>query len=162
MAYKTITIMGDPVQKEYLATAVAITPGHLLQMASATTVQKHGTAKANAQKMFALEDDKQGKEIGDAYAVSTRIFCGIFRAGDEVNAILADGTSYSVGDFLESSGLGTLQKHTAPDISDSAAQETADTLYHAGLVAIVLEALDLSSSSGGDTVDSQRARVEIL
>jgi len=158
MAYKTITIMGDPVRKEYLATSARITPGHLIQLASATTVQKHGTAGGNAVAMFALEDELQGKEIGDAYANSARILCGIFRAGDEVNAVLADGTSYSVGDFLQSSGVGTLSKHTPQTLEDS----NPGTNYVKGIVAMVLEALDLSSSSGGDTVDSQRARVEIV
>ena len=156
MAFKTITIKGDPIRKEFTATAATISPGSLVERASATTVKKHATSGGNAVAMFALEDDLQGKEIGDAYAASSKVQCGIFRPGDEVLAILANGTRYSVGDFLESNGAGQLKKHTPQTLEDS----NPGTNYTKAIVAVVISAADLSSSSGADA--AQRQVVEIV
>lgn len=153
MAYKTITLMGTPVRKEYTATAVAITPGFLLERTSSGTVQAHGNAGQNAVRMFALEDDIQGKEIGDNYVASTLIQCGVFNAGDEVYALLADGETAVIGSFLESNGDGYLKVHAA---SSAGAIE-----YPEAIVAQALAALDMSGSSGADPA-SQRIRIEIV
>ena len=147
--------MGDPVRKEYKA-AESISPGSLIERSSATQCRKHNVSGGNATRMFALEDDLQGKEIGDAYASGSKVLCGIFRPGDEVLAILANGVSYSVGDMLVSNGAGQLTKHTPQTLEDS----NPGTNYTNCIVAQVMSALDLSSSSGADA--SQRAVVEIV
>jgi len=47
----------------------AITPGHLLELMSTNKVKVHASlAGVVTSKMFALEDELQGKEIDDAYA----------------------------------------------------------------------------------------------
>lgn len=152
----TITIMGDPVRKESVAAAV-ISPGSLIERASATTVQVHSTSGGNAQKMFALEDELQGKEISDDYAAAARVLFGIFRPGDEVYARLADGQAASVGDPLESNGDGTLKVHTPQTLEDS----NPGTNYVDGIVAYAKEALDLASSSGASGATADRIIVEI-
>jgi hypothetical protein len=132
--------LGAEVIEEYTATAVAIKPGYLLELASATTVQAHSTAGGNVvPPMFAIEDQMQGKAITADYAVSSKIQCWIPRKGDQVYAYLADGENVSAGDFLESGGDGTLKKHVAdasnvPVIGDN-------------IVGVALEAVDLSASA---------------
>lgn len=106
--YKTITVKGLPVRNENVATAVAITPGYLIELIAAGTVQAHSTSGGVAEKMFALEDELQGKEIGDNYAVSTLIQHGIFRAGDEVYAKVTG--SPAIGEKVCSNGDGTLRE----------------------------------------------------
>lgn len=152
MAYKTITIMGDGVRKEATATAVAITPGMLVERTSAGLVQAHSNAGQPAQTMFAVEDDLQGNEITDNYSASAIIQFNVFRRGDEVYAILNDGEDVSIADFLESAGNGKLRKHTA---SSAGAVE-----YPNSIVGVALEAVDMSDSSAADP--SGRIRVEIM
>lgn len=148
---KTIVLKGKGIRKEFAA-AAAITPGHLLEMASATTVKVHATAGGNANHMFAVEDDLQGKTISNAYASAARVQCEVLERGAEVYALLADGQNVSAGDFLESAGDGTLQKHTADVSSD------ANTTNQ--IIAIALEAVDMSGSSGADP--SGRIKVELV
>lgn len=145
MAYNTIKIKKySDVIEEYTATAVAITPGMLLELTSAGLVQAHSGEGQNQLQMFALEDELQGKGIDDNYAASDKIQCWIPNRGDCVYAILEDGENVSIGDFLESNGAGLLQKHTE-DFADS---DDALTVYSNQIVGIALEAVDLSTSSG--------------
>ena len=95
------------VQEEFTATAVAITPGYLLEVTSSGTVQAHSTAGGNVFPMFAVEDDLQGNGVDDNYAVSAQIQCWIPYRGDMVYAWLKDGESVVPGNFLESAGDGT-------------------------------------------------------
>jgi len=129
---------------EYTATAVAITPGMLIELTSANLVQAHSNEGQNVLPMFALEDELQGKGIDDNYAASDKIQCWVAVRGEEVYAILEDGETIVIGDFLESNGAGLLQKHN-PDEADS---DDAITVYTNQIVGIALEAVDLSTSSG--------------
>jgi len=150
MTPKTIKIKKySDVIEEYTATAVAITPGMLLEMASATTVQAHSTAEGNALPMFALEDELQGKEITDNYAVSSKIQCWIPYRGDIVYAIIEDGTDIAVGDFLESSDTpGFLQKHVADKGSWAGpSAEGSITVYPNAIVGQALEAVAAGADS---------------
>lgn len=119
--------------EEYTASGTII-PGMLLNFSAANTVRAHNDdAPANAcLPMFALEDALQGKDIDDAYADGDRVNVWIPTRGDEVYAILEDGANVSVGTFLESNGSGYLQAFTSGN----------------GAIAIALEALDLSGSTG--------------
>jgi len=156
MAYTTIKVlwMNPQLQKELKATAVAITPGFLVERTStAGQCQAHSNAGLNAVRMFALEDELQGKEISDNYAASAIIQVGIFNAGDEVYALLADGQTAAIGSFLESNGDGYLKVHVA----DSAGAVE----YPEAIVGQALEALDMSGSSGVDPA-SQRLLIEII
>jgi hypothetical protein len=144
--------MGDGVRKEAYATAVAITPGFLVELDSAGKVQAHSNAGQAAQTAFAVEDDLQGKEIGDNYAANSIVQYNIFRRGDEVLAMLNDGENVAIGDFLESSGNGKVRKYAA----DSAGAVE----YPKSIVGVAMEAVDMSDSSAADP--SGRIRIEIM
>jgi hypothetical protein len=130
------------IQEEYTATAVAIYPGYLLELASATTVQAHSTAGGPVMPMVALEDELQGNDLNTVYAVSTIINCWIPTRGDKGYLVLADGENVSVGDFLESGGNGTVKKYTV----DSETSADTATFYDHQIVAEVITAKDLSAS----------------
>lgn len=117
----------------------ALLPGMLVSLNSDTEVLAHAVAGGNVTPvMFALEDALQGKGLDDAYAAGDQVRVWVAQRGEEVLAILADGESVSVGDALESAGNGYLRKH----VVDS----TGDYLFP--IIAIALETMDLSGSSG--------------
>jgi hypothetical protein len=127
---------------ERLAVA-AITPGHLVELTSANKVQKHATASGNATpKMFALEDELQGKEIDDAYSTDNPVQVWVCQPGEVVYALLKNGETATVGMPLESAGDGTLQPYVA---------DSTGVYYPNQIVGIAFEALDLSGSSGEET-----------
>ena len=136
------------VQEEYTATAVAITPGMLLELTSSGTVQAHSAAGGNVLPMFAFEDELQGRGIDTAYGVSTKIQCIIPRRGDIINAVLADGENISIGDMLESNGAGALRAHVADQVSWESANPSfnLDVIPNA-IVGVAVTAEDLSDSA---------------
>jgi hypothetical protein len=110
------TIVGKGLlnnRDQIVATAVAITPGALLERTAAGLVQAHsgaaGTEKVEA--LFALEDYLQGKGIDDAYAVSVPIMTWKCVPGERVYANVT-GT-VPVATYLESDGAGALRPWTA-------------------------------------------------
>lgn len=149
-------------QIEKLAVA-ELYPGHLLERTSADKVQKHSTSGGTcALPMFAIEDENQGKGIDDAFAADARVVCWMPQRGDQVYAVLADGQSVAIGDYLESNGDGTLKKFS-PDTADS---DDPFTGYDRQVVAQADETLDLSDSSGGETTGTlgydKRIKVTIV
>lgn len=136
------------VQEELTATAVAITPGMLLEMTSSGTVQAHSTAKGNILPFIALEDELQGKTIDDAYAASAKIQVWIPQRGDIAYLIPVDGTAITVGDLLVSNGDGRLQKYVAT--VDSASD--VETIYDRIIVGQALSAVSSSSQTAEDRV----------
>lgn len=150
MAEKTIVLksFNEPVREEYRA-ASTIKPGHLIELIAAGTVQPHSTAEGNAEKMFAVEDDYQGNDIDDNYAAAALVQCWIAQRGDVVYAWLSDGETAVIGSQLSSNGDGDLQVHV-PDDSGSIQTE--------GIIAVALEAKDLSGSSGADSTRRIKVR----
>lgn len=139
---KTITIKGDGIRKEALATAVAITPGYLVERTSAGTVQAHSTAGGPAQSAVAVEDDLQGRPISTDYAASSLVQYNVFQKGEEFLARIANGASAIVdGDKLVSAGDGTLKKM---------AEQSSHMWNEEYVVAIAQEDCDMSGSSGED------------
>jgi len=141
------------------AAVAALFPGSLVELTSADKVQKHSTAQGNVcPPMVALEDELQGNEISDAYAADDKVNVWIPQRGDEAYMILDDGENVAIGDFLESAGNGYLQKHVADvaeldvelDSSGGVVQPASfsQTIYPNAIVAVALEAVDLSASSG--------------
>jgi len=151
MARKSIIVLGDGVRKELTATAVAITPGFLVERAAGGTVQAHSNAGQTAQKAFAVEDDMQGKEIGDNYAASAVVQFNVFKAGDEVLALLDNGEKSAIGDFVESAGNGRLRVNRG---------SSSLTEYPSSIVGIALEVVDMSDSSAADPTG--RILIEIM
>lgn len=155
--YQTIFLEGEnPITREKIANA-AITPGHLIELMSTDKVRVHANAAQNAIPMFALEDDHQGNGIDDAYAAAARVKFVYPTRGDVIYALLADGQTAAIGDFLESAGDGTLQVH-AEDIAESA---EAQTIYTMAIVAQAIEAVDMSGSSGADP-STARIKVRVV
>ena len=152
MAEKTIIIKGDPVRLERNA-AAAVTPGMLVELTSSDTVQAHSTAGGScAPVLIALEDENQGKGIGDAYSTGNVVLFAAFKTGDVANMLLADGETVVIGTKVESYGDGYLR-----------AVDTDASVGEVGVQSIVgtsLEALDFSGSSAVDPA-SQRFNVLI-
>lgn len=144
MADKNTVILKrySAIQNEYAA-AAAITPGMLVELTSAGTVQAHSNAGQPCAKQFAIEDALQGKEIDDAFATGDVVRVWTAQSGDEVYAILADGENASIGSFLESDGDGALRVYAA----DSAGAVE----YPASIVGVCIEAVNLSDSSGAES-----------
>ncbi len=106
------------LQAEYKAASVALTPGDLVELASATTIQLHATQAGNAQAMFVTENPfKQTAgvaAIDDPYGTADTVYLLMGRPGDQVYGWLTPGGSVNVGDFMVSSGsLGALEAYAA-------------------------------------------------
>lgn len=146
---------------EFEASAT-ITPGMLLKIYTDGTVRPHAVAGGNATKMFALEDELQGKGINTDYASGDKVQVMIGRPGDVVNALLKDDETVTVGEYLESDGEGRVQVHEG-DAGDS----TTVTVQNA-IVGIALETITAGaygsgseSSAGGDYLNP-RIRMMIV
>lgn len=151
MAKQTIKLKKyTDIVNEYDA-GEAITPGMLLELASDGDVDIQDTAGGICSKMFALEDELQGKTIDDDYAADAPVQCWLATSGEEVLAWLANGEDVAIGDILVADGTGKLKAITE-DSSNLEVEEYP--------VAIALEAVDMSGSSGADP--SGRIKVRIL
>lgn len=152
MAKNTIKVKKySDVIEEIGATAVAITPGYLLELTSAGKVQAHATAGGNVLPMFALEDELQGKGIDDAYAASDNVQVWVPYRGDMVYALLNDGENVAIGDFLESAGNGKLRKHVKDSFEVESTGDTGTYVNYAeSIVGVATEAVDMSDSTGAD------------
>jgi hypothetical protein len=159
--YNTIKLKKYQDIIEEYAAAATITPGNLIELTSAGTVQNHSTSGGNALPMFALEDELQGKGIEDDYASGDKVQVWVAQRGEIVYARLAVDENVSIGDFLESNGDGCLKKHTA--FAHTGSEEI--TLYAQPIVGQVLEAQDLSGLSGSESslvANTQFVKVRIL
>lgn len=136
---------------EEMVANAAITPGMLVEEMSTGKVRVHTNVGQNAIPMFALEDELQGNGIDDDYAADDVVQVWVAQRGEQVYALLANGESVAIGDFLESNGDGYLKKWTA----DSAGVVE----YPQSIVAQALEALDLTGSSGEETTYRLQVRV---
>jgi hypothetical protein len=142
---KQVQIGRAQIEKQAVA---ELYPGHLLERTSADKVQKHSTIGGTCSlPMFAIEDENQGNGIDDAYAADDRVVCWMPQRGDQVQAVLADGQSVAIGDYLESNGDGTLKKFAA----DTADSDDPFTGYDRQVVAQADEAVNLSDSSGAES-----------
>ncbi len=134
----------------------AITPGHLIEMHTDGKFKKHATNGGFVFPMFALEDELQGKGITEDYATDDIVQAWIPQRGEEVYAILKNGETAVIGSKLESGGDGTLEVLDVV-MADS---DDAFTTVHNVVVAIALEAVDMSGSAGEDP--SGRIKVRIV
>jgi hypothetical protein len=137
MAITKIALKGVPIIDESLKASEAIKPGHLVDFASATTVQKsthNGTAVA---RRFALDRPELGNEVTTAYDINDRVKIGAFHVGSQVAAFISSGDSVAPGTMLESSGNGkleTLSSGIACAMSLETKVATADTLIAVEIV----------------------------
>jgi len=152
MAKNTIKVKNYSDVNEEIGAGGTITPGMLVELGSAGTVTAHANAGKTVLPMFAVEDELQGGSIDDDYSSGDKVGVWIPGRGDQVYALLADGQTAVIGDFLESNGDGYL-KVWAPESS-----AVTDTPF--SVVGQATEALDLSGSSGEET--TQRIIVRII
>lgn len=139
MAHNTIKIKKYSDVIEEIEAAGTITPGMLLELDSAGKVVAHNSAGENALLMFALEDELQGNDIDDDYSSGDMVHVWIPYRGDQVYALLADGETAAIGDFLESNGAGALQVYSAGS--------AGVVEYPNAIVGVATEAVDLSASA---------------
>jgi hypothetical protein len=155
MAYNTIKIKKYSDNVEELVANAAITPGMLVEIMSTGKVRAHATENGNAMPKFALEDELQGKGIADAYAAADQVQVWTPYRGDLVYALLADGENVAIGDWLASNGDGYLQKFVG-------GASNANEELPLEIVAKAREAINRSTSSGGDTNVTGRIVVEVV
>jgi len=150
------------VFEEYAAGA-AIVPGSLVELTPATadTVRVHATAGGNAIPMFALEDELQGKGINDDYATGDRVQVWIPGRGDQVYALLKDEQDIAIGDFMESAGLGQVQKHAA-DVGDSTVGGVQNAIIGVAIEKKELSSAEGSESSAGGLYHNPRIKIRIV
>jgi hypothetical protein len=167
MAYNTVKIKKYlDVIVEYVA-AATITPGMLLEITSAGKVQAHSSAGQNVLgHIVALEDELQGNGIDDDYSADDPVQCWVTQRGEVAYMLLEDGEDVSIGDALESAGDGRLQKYVA-DTETLGADSSGNitTIYTNQIVAVALEAVDLSGSSGEESsalMGHQRIKVMLI
>jgi hypothetical protein len=154
MAYNTILLKGENANFEEITANAAITPGMLVEEMTTGLLRAHATRNGNAAAMFAMESEYEGKGIDENYAAGEEVRVWHPKKGDQVNALLADGESVAIGDMLGSNGDGFLKEIKG---GDSAAEDAP-----ASIVAKAKEAVDRSTSSGGDTNTTGRIVVEII
>jgi len=115
----TVKLRGDYVHEEAIA-AGTITPGHLVMYDSDLKVVVHDSDGDKALAAFALEDSLQGNTLDDDYSSDDPVQIGIFRPGDQVNAVIEGGEAVSKGDMLVSSGNGKLRELISADSASDA------------------------------------------
>lgn len=107
--------LGDVTREEAVATAVAITPGELLQWTpGAATVRAHAVAAGSVTpKMVALEsqtpEDETAFSVDDPYDASDLVYFAVAKPGDEYYMWLANGENAALQALLQSDGNGELQ-----------------------------------------------------
>jgi hypothetical protein len=127
---------------EYTANA-AITPGNLVELMSTGKIRKHSTAGAPAAKIFAIEDELQGKGIDTDYSAGSVVQCWWTVPGEEVYALLADSQNIAIGDFLVSDGAGRLTK--CLDVSAKGTGAPED------IIGVALQAVNLSAEEDSES-----------
>lgn len=104
----------EPEYREADCVTAAITPGHLIERVSATTVKPHATAAAasGVEALVARERDVVGDDIDTAYATGDRVSWYVASPGVESYMLLDSGENVAFGALLESAGNGNLQAVT--------------------------------------------------
>ena len=128
----------------------AITPGMLVAVAADGDIDLNSSAGGVCEKLFAVEDELQGRTIDTDYDSGDPVQCWLATPGEEVLAWLLDGEDIAIGDILVSAGDGTLKEATA----DSSA-----VVIEEFPIAVALEAVDMSGSSGADPTGRIKVRI---
>ena len=142
MAKNTVILRNRSDCFEEKTAAGTITPGMLVALGSADTVTAHNSAGMNVLPRFAVEDEYQGKGIDDNYSSGDKVKLWIPQRGDQVNALLLDGETVVIGDYVQSGGGGRVMKFVAGS--------AAVVEYPASIIGQVDEAVDMSGSAGED------------
>jgi len=137
----TTIIAGGNVEYIERVPAAAFYPGHLLELTSSNTLQKHSTDGGSCiPVMVAIENDLEGEGVTDAYATTDRARAVIPAPGAKCYLKVKIGENIAIGDKLVSAGNGEVRE---------AHGDSSAVVMEEDVVAIALEAIDLSSSSAG-------------
>jgi hypothetical protein len=128
-------------EREEAKCSEALSPGHLLQYDSSGYVKKQATAGEQCAVMVAVENSLEGDGVTDAYASGDRVQYVHLKSGEQFLARIKNGEDIAKGDRLVSGASGLFMEED----TDSSSQ-----LSNQSVLAIALEACDMSSSSGGD------------
>lgn len=93
---------------EDLVAAAAITPGHVVELTSAGTVQANSQTDGHFPTMVALEDELQGRSTQDEYAEGDPVQVWYVQPGEEFAAVIASGLDPAIGDLLQVGANGRL------------------------------------------------------
>jgi len=112
---KRIHSKGPFTQEEYKAAEAGIYPGMQVQLNSDGEVELHDNSggAVGDEKMFAIEDQLQGKTVDDVYADNSIVTVILPYKGCEINMLLADGESVVPGDKIMAGGDGTVKKNSS-------------------------------------------------
>ena len=108
MAYERIHNKGTLWQKEELVAASTISPGMLLEVIAAGTIQAHSTEGGRAERIIALEDEFQGKTVDDDYSADDPVQIAVAVPGEVFNLLMAAGEDGAPGAAVVSGGDGTV------------------------------------------------------
>lgn len=125
---QTIMLKGDFIQSEFEANEI-LSPGHMVELLSTGKIQKNDTLGV-VPKLFALEQEYDGKEITVDYAEADTVIVTAVKSGNEVYAKLgANAPAIVIGDTLVPVAGGTLAKSVeVVDLTDSTTGTANDTL----------------------------------
>jgi len=158
----TVLLAGNPQYPQQAQAAAAITPGHLVELTSTGTIQKHSTASGNALPAFALENVTPDRTVATQaidtpYAVGETVKWMVARPGELVYAWLPISAAAIVtGDFLVSNGDGSLKKG-----ANQAVNESGSATYTVFARAIVAQAAE-SVNNSANTTTAVRIRVRVV
>jgi hypothetical protein len=142
MSNNRIHLAGREYRREEALAVAAISPGHLVEITSAGKFQVHSTEGGYLERMVAIEDANQGRDISTDYSTGERVSANIELPGNEVQLMLKAGETAVIGSKLISGGDGT--------VIVNGSEDSATTVKQIGATA--LEALDLSGSGAVDTL----------
>lgn len=124
---------------EHIA-AAAITPGMLVELISAGTIQPHSTSGGFGERAIALENPLKGDTNADAYAIGDPVQVGLEIPGSVVQLLCRVGYNYTIGTKLISYGDGTFIPTTGTPKQIFATVVTANDLTASGSVTALVSA----------------------
>lgn len=147
MAERTIFLGIRPTRLEGEADG-AITPGHLVKRDADGKYTVHATAGGNLAPFIAFEQELINEaDVDTAYAAGDRFYFGVCQPGVQFYGFLkANAAAVVIGDFLESAGDGSFQKHTPLDIDEGGSTDHGN-VYTNGVRVMAIEAVD--NNAGG-------------
>lgn len=97
---KTVIVKGHNYTRKEAIAAEAITPGAFVERITAGTVQQRDAVTA-VPALIAMENEVVGQDIETAYASGDTTLLASCGTGTEINAILADSQTITIGEALE-------------------------------------------------------------
>lgn len=112
---KRIHSKGPFTQEEYKAGEAGIYPGMQVKLDANGEVIKHSTSGGalGDEKMFAMEDQIQGKTVDQVYANDSIVTVILPRVGCEINVLLEDGETVAPATKIMAGGTGQVKANAA-------------------------------------------------